>query len=135
MPLRLAPSPERIAVAYLKAHASISAIVGTRVATDLNTQRPCLTVNLVTGETVIPQHLTRPLLQVSAWGTTQDQADLLMRTAVAVMEEAWTVDHDRGVVCDARVAAGPRWLPDTSVNPPTPRYITDFLVVMHPHPL
>ena len=137
MVLRLLPSPEQVAVAHLKGHASITALVGTRVATQLPAEAtfPFLTVSLVTGEEKVADHLDEAILQLDAWGADKAGADLLIRTARAVMRAAPDVAHTRAVVNDVRTVSVPRWSPDTAVNPPRPRYTADVGITLHPHPL
>lgn len=141
MVLRLLPNVERLCVDWLRTHASISALVGTRVHTELPPLaegaplRDTLTVSLVAGTEVVREHFDASLVQLLAWGETKASANLLVRTARAAMLEMPTADHDLGVVTQVRTSVGPRWFPDDSVSPPHPRYHADFGVWVHPHPL
>lgn len=135
MTIRLLPDAEALAVAYLKAHASITPLVGTRVSTVLpaNPTFPYLQVILLAGVEKSVGHLDNCYLQVDAWGTTRDDANLLIRTARAVLLDAPYVTHDRGIVSYAETVSPPRWLLDTSVTPPRPRYSCDVSLTIHPH--
>lgn len=137
MPIRVIPDPEALEVAYLKAHASITPLVGTRIATELppNPVFPFLTVGLAAGVEKDPGHLDEVYLDLSAWAVTKAEANLLIRTARAVHLDADLVSHTRGVVSNPRTVMPPRWLPDESVNPPKPRYVTTVALTIHPHPL
>lgn len=134
MPLRLIPSVELLAGDYLRGHASITALVGTRVGTEVPNPNG-LQITLVTGTELVPTHFDEQIIDVAAWDATKGAADLLIRTARAVLLEASSVSHVRGVVTHVRTVTTPRWLPDDSVNPPRPRYIATFGVFVHPHPL
>ena len=135
MPLVLIPDVEALAIGYLKAHASITPLVGTRVSSVLpaNPTYPYLQVILVAGVEKSPGHLDEAYLQVDAWGTTRDEANLLIRTVRAVLLVSPTVTHTRGVVAYARTVSPPRWVPDDTVTPPRPRYTIDLSMSLHPH--
>lgn len=136
MPVRLLPDVEALVVECERAHTSITALVGTRVATELPAGvGQALTVLLVTGEELIRDHLDEQIVQLSAWGGTKAEANLLVRTARAVLLAAPDSTHARGVVTHVRTVAPPRWLPDDTISPTRPRYIADMGVTVHPHPL
>lgn len=135
MVLRLLPDTEALTVAYLTSHASVAALVGSRVSTELPAEPifPCLTVALITGTEVVREHFDQALVQALAWADTKVAANLLIRTARAALLAMPDADHDRGVVTAVRTLVGPRWFPDDSVSPPQPRYHADFGVWLHPH--
>lgn len=136
MPVRLLPDVEALVREYLAGHASVSALVGSRVSTELPSGTgQALTILLVTGEEIVRDHLDEQIVQLSAWGGTKAEANLLVRTAWAVLLAAPDSDHARGVVTHVRTVAPPRWLPDDSLTPVRPRYVTDMGVFAHPHPL
>ncbi len=138
MVLRLLPDVEALTVAYLLAHSSIAALVGTRVSAELppNPVFPCVTLTLITGTEVVRQHFDESVVQAMAWDDDRQGANLLGRTLRAALLEMPDSDHARGVVTHVRTLAGPRWFPDDSVAPPQPRYHAgDFGVFVHPHPL
>lgn len=137
MVLRLLPDTEALLVEYLLSHASVAALVGTRVRTELPAEPifPCLTLTLISGSEIVRQHFDESLIQVTAWAERKQDASLLIRTARAALHEAPDVDHDRGVVTGVRNLVAPRWFPDDSVAPPLPRYLFDAGVFVHPHPL
>lgn len=137
MTLRLAVDVEALAVDWLKDHASIAALVGTRVATALPAAPtwPFLTVSLVAGAEKVADHLDEQYLDLFAWADTKESAKLLIRTARAVMIEARRGAHDRGVVTDVRTVSTPRWLPDGLDAPVRPRYVCTMALTVHPHRL
>lgn len=134
MPLRLMPDVEALTVAYLKAAASVQAIVGSRVASERPVTLPAVTVLLVTGTEKMREHLDEHVLQIDAWATDKATASLLARTTRAVLLRAPEVPHARGVVSHVRTVTPPRWFPDTADNQ-RPRYITEMAVTIHPNPL
>jgi hypothetical protein len=134
---RLLPDVEALVVAWLKAHPSVSALVGTRVATELPAAPawPFLTVTQIGGNELIADHLDDQYLQLMSWGDSKGQANLLIRTARAALIELRGENTSRGVVTDVRTTFTPFWQPDDSVSPPRPRYRCDFSLVCHPQPL
>ena len=136
MPLRLLPDVEATAVAYLRAHSAVAAIVGTRVSTELPSTPtfPLLTVRLVTGTEVIRTHLDEQTVQVDAWGADKAGASLLARTArAALLDVPGDASLSRGVVTGARTVRALAWMPDDTVSPPRPRYSFDIGWTVHPH--
>ena len=136
MPIRLMPDDEPLVVDYLDSHASVTALVGTRVGTELppNPVFPYLTVQSVAGVEKDPGHLDEAYVDLSAWGT-KAAAKLLIRTARAALLDAPLASHSRGIVSHARTILPPRWLPDESVTPTRPRYVCTVALTIHPHPL
>lgn len=135
MVLRLLPDIEALCVDFLDSHASITAMVGSRVSPELpaGPTFPYLTLSLITGDEIVGEHFDSSLIQLAAWGDTKTSASLLIRTARAVMLTAPDADHARGVVTAVRTVVAPRWVPDDSVAPPKPRYLADLRVWHHPH--
>jgi len=135
MPLRLIPDDEALAIDYLDSHASITALVGTRVSTQLPASPtfPYLTVQSAAGIEKDANHLDEAYLDLLAWANSKADAKLLIRTARAALLDAPNTTHSRGVVSHARTTLTPRWLPDESINPPRPRYVTTVALTIHPH--
>lgn len=136
MALRLLPDCEALAVAYLKAHASVVAQVAGRVSTELppGPTFPLVTISLVTGTEVVREHLDESVLSVAAWADSKVTANLVIRTVRAALLEM-PQSQSRGVVTRVRTLIPPRWFPDDTVTPPRPRYICDMGLTAHPHPL
>lgn len=134
MALRLLPDVEALVVAYLKADASVAAIAGTRVSTKLAEAYPRVNVTLITGREVVREHLDEQHLQVDAYADDKADANLLARTVRAVLLNAPSVPHARGVVTHVRTITPPRWLPDETAND-RPRYLAEYGITVHPHPL
>jgi hypothetical protein len=133
--VRLLPDVEALAVAHLRANSSVAALVGTRVSTELpaTPQWPYLIVTLLMGVEKIPHHLDEQYVQLSAWGDTKAQANLLVRTARAALIDARSASHTRGVVTNVRTVLSPRWLPDETTGHSRPRYTCDMALTVHPH--
>lgn len=137
MTLRLQVDVEALAAEHLRAHASIAALVGARVGTQLpgppGPTWPYLTVTMVAGVEKVADHLDESYLDVFAWADRKDDANVLIRTARAVLIEARTATHDRGVVTNVRTISPPRWLPDPIDD--RPRYLCTMALTVHPWPL
>lgn len=134
MAVRLLPDVEALLVAYLKAASAVTAIVGTRVSTELDDGFPRVNLTLVTGREIVATHLDEQQVQVDAYANDKATANLLARTVRAVLLAAAGV-HSRGVVTGVRTITPPRWTPDDSVTPPRPRYLFEVGVTLHPNPL
>lgn len=132
MPVRLLPSAEVLAVAYLKASADVSALVGARIGTELYAGTdPAVWLSLVTGEERFRNHLVAPVLDIRSYGGTKAQADLLARTVHAVMHDM-PGSHAQGVVTDVACLTLPAWNPDDGFEPPRPRYLGSYQLTIHP---
>lgn len=135
MPLRILPSVEVVAVAHLKASADVQAIAGDRVGTELYAgTTPAVWLTLVTGEERVRNHLVAPVLDVRSYGGNKATADLLARTVHAVMHDMPGI-HPTGIVTHVGLMSGPMWLPDEGFEPPRPRYVGSYVVVLHPLPV
>lgn len=132
MPVRLLPSPEVLAAAYLKASADVSALVGARIGTELYAGTdPAVWLSLVTGEERFRNHLIAATLDVRSYGGSKAAADLLARTVHAVLHDM-PGSHAQGVVTDVATLALPAWSPDDGFEPPRPRYLGTYSLTLHP---
>ena len=131
MPSVLLPDSELIARNYLAASTSVSALVSTRVSTELPDVPvfPCITLWRVGG---IPDKVwgDHPRLQVEAWGRTKTEASQVARTAFAALLDIGQT-HSQGVVTDCAPANGPIWAPDPSYTPAKPRFVFDVILTTH----
>src|SRR5688572_28155442 len=114
MTVRLLPDVEALVVDHLRAHASVSALVGTRVSTKLppNPTLPAVTVRTFGGVELVATHLDEQYVQIHAWHTSEVAALTLARTVRAALIEARTTSHARGVVTDVRTVLLPQSDPD-----------------------
>lgn len=141
----LAPDAELVVTHYLSNHAAITAI-GAGVGTSLpgvSKTRPLgwrqegnwLTVALIGsggGFRDSRAHWSdQAHVDINAWSTDKTAASLLGRTARAALMELNGLTQ-QGVVVDVEDLGGPGWLPDTSENPPIPRYIFSISITTHP---
>jgi hypothetical protein len=132
--VRLLPSIESLTVAHLKASVDVSALVGTRVGTELYAgSDPAVWLSLVTGEERFENYLIAPMIDVRSYGGTKGQADILARTVHAVMHQMIGA-HAGGVVTDVAAVTLPSWSPDEGFSPPRPRYIATYVVTLHTSP-
>lgn len=132
MAVRLLPSAEVLLVAYLKASPDVTALVGTRIGTQLYAGTdPAIWLSLVTGSERVRNHLVAPVLDVRSYGGTKGQADVLARTVHAVLHDM-PGSHAQGVVTDVATLTLPSWLPDDGFDPPRPRYVGTYALTVHP---
>lgn len=122
---------------YLRANSEVSALVGTRVGSEVHATRPCLRVQQINELEGGLGWFNTAVLQFDAYADTQGVARTLIdtvRKALRGMSGAYA----RGVVTGVTHDGGPRWLPDedlpNAVGKPMPRYSADFRVHIHPTP-
>lgn len=134
MAVRLLPSAEVLTVAYLKASADVTALVGSRIGTELYAgSSPAVWLSLVTGDERVRNHLVAPVLDVRSYGGNKADADELARTVHAVMH-AMPGTHATGIVTDVASLTLPFWIPDEGFEPPRPRYLGTYQLTLHPLP-
>jgi hypothetical protein len=127
------PDMEQELVTWLKAQTAVTTqTTAARIATELNTATtagPALQVTSLGGTQPWPWEAVVEF-QLSAWGGTKPQANLLARTVAAavydLVGQAVTGGHVTGV--DIRLA--PLWAPDEDTN--RPRYRVDAAFIVHP---
>jgi hypothetical protein len=133
MPLRLLPDAELLVVNRLRAAADITAIVGTRVYTEIPATPtfPLLRINRVGGIPEIRQHLDVARIQIDAWATSKFQARRLAATAQAALHSLVGA-HAEGVVTAVEDDLGLTWSPDDATG--TARYVFGCALWLHPTP-
>lgn len=131
----LLPDAEAIVITYLLGRSEITDIaagVGSRLR-----QTKVWPFLLVRRRGGVPRDdvawLDAPIVQLDAFGGTQEQASALIRTAIAVLAEADDASHTGAVITG--ITPGPiRYLPDPELNDGEhrPRYSADVTVFIHP---
>jgi len=120
---------------YLRAHEDITAIVGTRVASEVNESRPCLRVTQITNSELFKSWFNASLLQVDAYAETQGQARILIDTVRRVLHDI-AGTHDRGACTGVDIERGPDWAPDpfrkNAQDKPLPCYQVDARIYVTP---
>lgn len=127
------PDAERLVADHLRAASAVTAIVGSRVSTELPPQPtfPAVTLTRTGGVPSVPGYLDGPRLELAAWGTTKAQAQTLARAVEAAML-ALVGTHTLGVVTLViESGEGLRWDPDDTFDPDQPRYHMIFDVYLH----
>lgn len=123
------PDMEQELVTYLAAHASLTPLIGTRVSTELESDLACLQVTALGGVQPWPWEATVEF-QLSAWGGTKTEANLLARTAVSAAYDLVGQAVTGGRVVGADVRLAPLWSPDEDTG--RPRYRTDIALTVMP---
>ncbi len=137
MTVVLPPSVEILVIDWLRGKPEIAAIVADRVSSDLppETTFPYLQIVAFDDDPITqkPLHLIEATVQVSAYGSTKTNAELLGQTARALLHEIDDVDHDEAVVASVSTR-GWGYRPDDTYSPAKPRYTFDAAVRFHAHP-
>lgn len=135
----LLPQPtnaELLVQDYLRGHADITALVGTRVASDVHETRPCIRVTQITNREVFKSYFDGSLLQFDAYAETQGQARILIDTIRRVVHDIAGV-HARGTATGVEHERGPDWAPDpfrtNAQGKPLPAYSVDYRVYVTPN--
>lgn len=123
------PDMEQELVTFLAAHASLSPLHGGRVSTELATDLACLQVTGLGGTQPWPWEATVEF-QLSAWGGTKTEANLLARTVTSAAYDLVGTAVVGGRVVGADIRLAPLWSPDEETN--RPRYRTDLAFVVMP---
>lgn len=127
---------ERLLSAYLRGQASVTALVGDRVYTDLPSRAtfPLVRLTLTGGQPVYsyPLFLDEAAIQIDCYGGPKVQARLLADTVRSLMASSdFTGVHDLGVVTSVRFGSL-HYLPDDAFEPPKPRYIAEASIFSRP---
>lgn len=130
---------ERIVSTFLRAQASISALVGDRVYTEIPRREGDRTFPLAVlsrvggGPTGSPHFLDRALLSVSVWGGTKFEARQIAATIQAELDEIGGYSAHGGYATGASPGSL-RYELDDSFEKPKPRYLLDAVVFIRPSP-
>lgn len=133
-PVYTAPDVEAAVAEYLRADTALAALVGARVGTDVP-PRPTFPLVMVAkpgGSVAVQGWAYRATIDVHGYGTGKAQARLVAaecQRALSVMAGIVRT----AVVTGVTVLTDIRWLPDTSFEPPQPRYVFTASVIHHPN--
>lgn len=123
------PDMEQALVDFLAAHAALTPLVAGRVSTELTSDLACLQVTALGGVQPWPWEATVEF-QLSAWGGTKAEANLLARTAASAAYDLVGQAVTGGRVTGAAVRLAPLWSPDEDTD--RPRYRTDIALTVYP---
>ncbi len=122
------PDTEAALVDFLNAHADLAPLHNW-VATQVQATTPGIQVTALGGTQAWPWQAVQEF-QLSAWGGTKAQANLLARTAVAAAYELAGTAVTGGWIVGADVRLAPLWLPDENTD--RPRYRADLALTVYP---
>ena len=127
---------EALAVAHLKADATLDALVGNRISTELPADFTPQGRLQIEGEHGLPvdadtSHLQRVRIQVKAFGATKEQAFDVAALAYASLRGA-TGTHALAIVTRVTQYLGLRWSPDPETD--NPRYLFGVILYCHAVP-
>lgn len=135
------PDVELAVVNYLRGFASLTAAsptgLGAKVGTELPATPTWPFVVLTLQDDGITAHgwLSHPRFQIDSWADTKKKArDAAFVTVAAIFDITGTRDGAVISVPEDVILSGPRWLPDDTIKPARPRYITDVRLAAHPTP-
>jgi hypothetical protein len=124
---------EQELVTWLKARATVTALTtAARISTELATAAtigPALQVTSLGGTQPWPWEAVVEF-QLSAWGGTKPQANLLARTVAAAVYDLVGQPITGGHVTGVDVRLAPLWAPDEDTN--RPRYRVDISLIVMP---
>jgi hypothetical protein len=126
---------ERLLSEWLRARPDMTALVGTRVYTEIPNRAvfPLLRLTLIGGMSVTsqPLYLDESFIQLDAYGGPKVQARQIMDTARQAIDVELVGTHALGVVTGVTFG-NLRYLPDDGYDPPQPRYVGSVFVYAHP---
>lgn len=126
--LPLLPDAEVLLVHFLAAHPDLVLLHDGNVATQLPGDRPAIRVTRLPGPMTGPEEDT-PELQVECWAVEQDEASVLARSVIAVIEDV-KGGHEEGVVAGVDITLGPTFAPDPDTD--EPRYLLRVGLLTYP---
>lgn len=127
MSLLVLPDVVALTRRYLLTVPELVTVVDTRIATrsDAAPAYPYLTLQRIGGRAVLGERLDMARVQFDAWGETESDASLAIRTVRAAMfalTRAGGYVAPAGVLTGVTDIAGPQWMPDTTRTPHVPRF-------------
>lgn len=126
---------ERLLSGWLREQPAVTDIVGSRIYTTFprGAEFPMLRLTQIGGAPVYstPLFLDEAVIQLDCYGGPKLVARSLMDAARLTMSTGLRGKHDMGVVTDVRWHFA-RYLPDDTLDPPQPRWITEVSVFTRP---
>lgn len=136
MAVELLPDVEALVSAWLRADVDVTGLIGQRVYTDLPARDktwPLVRLTRAGGAPTMsrPLYADRAVIQMDVWGGAKATArDIAETIRQRLCSDDFRGTHPEGVVTAVEVGQF-RWLPDTTFDPPKPRYIFDLTVSVH----
>jgi len=133
----LLPDVERMMSAYLRTKTEVTDLVGQNVYTvvpkQAATKFPFVRLTRITGAPLFsrPLRFDQATIQVDCWGGSKQLAWQTAATIAALLTEDFLGVHDEGVVVNVDIN-GLQDLPDTTYDPPQPRWLFDAVVTARP---
>lgn len=128
--LLLLPSAPAMLIAWAKVQADLVAIQGARVGTRLNATLPASRIQRVSGTPTDPWQ-DNPVLQIEAWAGNEGDADLLIRTWIAALDQVRQTTA-AGHLYTYQIDSGPFWAPDDPQYSSNSRYIITVRLLTTP---
>lgn len=130
MPEGLLPDAEVLMIDFLSDHPALTAILGDRVGTSLDSGLPAIRVTRL-GRAATQTWEDVPELQLECWAETQDDASVLARTVVSVLPDI-PGNHPEGAVRGWEQTLGPLWAPDLTESD-LARYLIGVTLLTYPN--
>lgn len=137
-PITVLPDDELALIQYLRLRPEVTALCpAERITTQLGPQPtyPAVTIQRLGGSTnpAPGQWVDRASIQVDVLGPSDRRACKVLALTVRAAVLAIANDTvDEGVLASGSEDAPPQWLPDTLSNPPLPRFMARYRIVLHP---
>ena len=137
MTLTLLPDVERMVSNYLRSKTEVTDLVGTNVYTvvpkDPTGKFPLVRITRVSGAPLFsrPLRVDQARIQIDCWGGSKQLAWQTAATIAALLSEDFLGTHTEGVVNDVQIG-GLLDQPDTTYDPPQPRWLFDAVITARP---
>lgn len=129
----LLPDVPKLARAWLLAQTDLTSLVGTRITTRSKGEFPEVVLQRIGGIPSIRRRLDSARIQVDCYGNTEGEASRTARVARTALHLMEGYASDLAVCTGVEDDLGLAWIPDTTREPPTPRFL--FGVVIHARPI
>jgi len=128
------PDAVKATIDWLASDSALVELVAGRISTSSPAAPtyPYLTVQRIGGVPIRSSSIDRASIQISAWGSDEDEASLVARTALAALVRMKNYRTAAAVAAVIGIELGLGWVPDTVRNPPAPRFIFSVAVLVHP---
>ena len=135
-PVLVLPDAILVVRTWLLTVAEVTALVGTRISTasSASPTYPYVLLQRIGGTAAVRQRLDTARLQYRAWGTDEPNAYLVGRTVLAALLAMEGFSTESATVTGVEEILGLGSFPDTVRTPPTPSYLGEVLVYLHPLP-
>jgi len=130
------PDAELAVIQYLRSRSEITSLVPSERITSAippNPTFPLVLVQRVGGTSLSWNAIDDAAIQIDVYGAVDKRYDCqkITRTIAGCVLAIANDTVTEGVLSSASEEVGPQWVPDNSVVPPLPRYVSRYRVLLH----